>query len=62
MYLSSHELASRFHCITENLRKMREAIAKDLFEDALLLAKHASSSTRQLTADLASISGASQGR
>jgi hypothetical protein len=41
---------------------MREAIAKDLFEDALLLAKHASSSTRQLTADLVSISGASQGR
>jgi len=62
MYVSSHELASRFHGITEDLRKMKEAIANCFFEDALLFAKHASISTRQLTADLVSISGASQGR
>ena len=56
--MASHELASRFYGITENLRKMREAIANGLFQDALLLAKQASSSTRQLTTDLASIPGA----
>ena len=57
MYLPSHEIASRFYGITEDLRKMREAIANCLFEDASLLAKHASSSTRALTADLVSIQG-----
>ena len=58
MYMSSHELASRFHGIRENLQKMREAIANCLFEDALLLAQQANSSTRQLTADLVRIPGA----
>jgi hypothetical protein len=57
MYVSSHELASRFASITEDLRKMREAMANCLFEDASLLAKQASSSTRALTADLVSIQG-----
>ncbi len=58
MYMSSNELASRFHAITEDLRKMREAIANGIFEDALLLAKQASNSTRKLTAALVSIPGA----
>jgi hypothetical protein len=57
MYVSSHELASRFHGITENLRKMREAIANGLFEDASFFAKRAGNSTRQLTVDLVSIQG-----
>jgi len=60
--MASDELASRFSGIRENLRKMTEAIANGLFQDALLLAKQVTSSTRQLTADLVSISGASQGR
>jgi hypothetical protein len=55
MYVSSNELASRFAGITGDLRKMREAIANCLFEDASLYAKHASISTRALTADLVSV-------
>jgi hypothetical protein len=42
MYLSSQRASFAFSLHHENLRKMREAIAKSLFEDALLLAKHAS--------------------
>jgi hypothetical protein len=57
MYVSSNELASRFAGITGDLRKMREAIANCLFEDALIIAQQASSSTRQLTADLVSSPG-----
>jgi hypothetical protein len=62
MYVSSNELASRFASITGDLRKMREAIANCLFEDASRFAKQASISTRALTADLVSIPGAAQGR
>jgi hypothetical protein len=58
MYMASHELASRFYGIRENLRKMREAIANGLFQDALLLAKQVTNSTRQLTTDLVSIPAA----
>ena len=56
--MASDELASRFSGIRENLRKMREAIANGLFQDALLLANQVTSSTRQLTTDLVSISAA----
>ena len=50
--MSSHELASQFHGIKENLRKLREAIANGLSQEALLLLSHVSSSTIQLSADL----------
>jgi hypothetical protein len=52
MDLVSNELASRFSGITENLRKMREAIANGLFQDAMSLARKVNSSTHQLAADL----------
>jgi hypothetical protein len=58
MYMASDELASRFSGIRENLRKMTEAIANGLFQDALLLAKQVTSSTRQLTNDLVNIPAA----
>jgi len=56
--MASDELASRFSGIRENLRKMTEAIANGLFQDALLLAKQVTSSTRQLTNDLVNIPAA----
>jgi hypothetical protein len=52
MDLASNELASRFGGITENLRKMREAIANGLFQDAMSLARKVNSSTHQLAAEL----------
>ena len=37
MYMASHELASRFHGIRENLQKLEEAIANGSLQDATLL-------------------------
>jgi hypothetical protein len=50
--MSSHDLASQFHGIKENLHKLREAIAKGLAQEALLLLSQVSSSTTQLSAEL----------
>jgi hypothetical protein len=50
--MSSHDLASQFHGIKENLHKLREAIEKGLSQEALLLLSRVSSSTSQLSADL----------
>jgi hypothetical protein len=52
MYAITNELASHFSLIGENLQKMREAIAKGLFQDALLLASEVNSSTRQLAVEV----------
>ena len=56
MYMASHELASRFQGIRENLQKLREAIANGLLQDAMLLATQVNSSTSQLAAELARFS------
>jgi len=56
MYMASHELASRFHGIRENLQKLREAITKGFFQEALLLVTQVNSSTGQLAAELARFS------
>jgi len=56
MYTATNELAPRFSAIRENLRKMREAIAKGLLQDALLLASEVNSSTMQLAAEVARFS------
>jgi hypothetical protein len=56
MYMASHELASRFHGITENLQKLKEAIANGFLQDAMLLATQVNSSTSQLAAELARFS------
>jgi hypothetical protein len=56
MYTATSELAPRFSVIRENLQKMREAIAKGLLQDALLLASEVNSSTMQLAAEVARFS------
>jgi hypothetical protein len=56
MYMASNELASRFSVIRENIQKMREAIAKGLLQDAMLLSAQVNSSTGQLAAELARFS------
>jgi phytoene/squalene synthetase len=56
MYMASNELASRFSVIRENLQKMKEAMAKGLYQDAMLLATQVNSSTGQLAAELARFS------
>jgi hypothetical protein len=56
MYMASHELASRFHGITENLQKLKEPIANGFLQDAMLLATQVNSSTSQLAAELARFS------
>jgi hypothetical protein len=50
--MASHELASRFQVIRENLKDLKEAMAKGLLHDAMLLASQVNSSTGQLEADL----------
>jgi hypothetical protein len=52
MYMGSDELASRFCRIRENLKNLKEAIAKGLLQDAMVLASQVNSSTGQLEADL----------
>ena len=56
MYMASHELASRFHDIRENLQKLKEAIANGFLQDAMLPATQVNSSTSQLAAELARFS------
>jgi hypothetical protein len=56
MYMASHELASRFHDIRENLQKLKEAIANGFLQDAMFLATQVNSSTSQLAAELARFS------
>jgi hypothetical protein len=56
MYMASHELASRFHGIRENLQELKEAIANGFLRDAMLLADQVNSSTGQLAAELARFS------
>ncbi len=56
MYMASHELASRFSGIRENLEKLKEAIANGFLQDAMLLATQVNSSTNQLAAELARFS------
>jgi len=56
MYMASHELASRFYFIRENLQKLKEAIANGFLQDAMLLATQVNSSTGQLAAELARFS------
>jgi hypothetical protein len=56
MYMASHELASRFHGIKENLQKLKEAISSGFLQDAMLLATQVNSSTSQLAAELARFS------
>jgi len=56
MYMASHELASRFYDIRENLQKLKEAIANGFLQDAMLLATQVNSSTSQLAAELARFS------
>jgi hypothetical protein len=56
MYMASHELASRFHDIRENLQKLKEPIANGFLQDAMLLATQVNSSTSQLAAELARFS------
>jgi hypothetical protein len=56
MYMASHELASRFYVIRENLQKLKEAIANGFLQDAMLLATQVNSSTSQLAAELARFS------
>ena len=50
--MASHELASRFYDIRENLHKLKEAIANAFLQDAMLLATQVNSSTGQLAAEL----------
>ena len=52
MHMASHELASRFHGIRENLQKLKEAIANGSLQEAMLLATQVNSSTDQLAAEL----------
>ena len=56
MYMASHELASRFCVIRENLQELKEAIANGFLQDAMLLATQVNSSTSQLAAELARFS------
>jgi hypothetical protein len=42
--MASHELASRFYGIRENLQKLKEAIANGFLQDAMLLATQVNSS------------------
>jgi hypothetical protein len=56
MYMASHELASRFNGIRENLEKLKEAIANGFLQDVMLLATQVNSSTAQLAAELARFS------
>jgi len=56
MYMASHELASRFCVIRENLQELKEAIANGFLQDAMLLATQVNSSTGQLAAELARFS------
>ena len=50
--MASHELASRFYDIRENLHKLKEAIANGFLQDAMLRATQVNSSTGQLAAEL----------
>ena len=54
--MASHELASRFNGVRENLQKLKEAIANGFLQDAMLLATQVNSSTSQLAAELARFS------
>lgn len=54
--MASHELASRFHVIRENLQELKEAIANGFSQDAMHLATQVNSSTVQLAAELARFS------
>jgi hypothetical protein len=56
MYMAADELASQFHGIRENLQKLREAITKGFFQEALILVTQVNSSTGQLAAELARFS------
>jgi hypothetical protein len=52
MYMASHELASRFHGIRENLQELKETIANGFLQDAMRLATQVNLSTGQLAAEL----------
>ena len=56
MYMAADELASQFHGIRESVPKLREAITKGFFQEALVLVTQVNSSTGQLAAELARFS------